>query len=116
MRYQVVFESGGYTHIDFETDNYDQAQEVMHELHNDMYLCGERNFFYYIKDTKMLELEKHKGYAYYKELARENAYYFKKLMDKGDFTQKQIEETKEYFKLVGKKYGLTKEFKEMGIL
>ena len=47
--YRVVFVSGGYRCVDFETTNYEQAQEVKRELTNDMYLSGERDFCYIIE-------------------------------------------------------------------
>lgn len=51
MRYQVVFHSGSYSKVDFETDCYEQALEVKFELTNEMRLGGEKDFYYEIKDT-----------------------------------------------------------------
>ena len=50
-RYQVVFCQGSYSHIDFETTDYQQAQEVRNELQNEMTLCGERNFYIVIREV-----------------------------------------------------------------
>lgn len=50
--YQVVFVQGGYTCVDYETNNYEQAVEVMTELRSQMYIAGERNFDYIIKQLK----------------------------------------------------------------
>ena len=52
MRYQVIFHQDGYSHVDYETDDYNQAQERRSELQAQMYEAGERNFYYEIKDTK----------------------------------------------------------------
>mgnify|MGYP000047790014 CR=1 FL=1 len=52
MKYQVIFCSGSYRHIDYETDNYEQACEVRSELQAEMYMCGERDFYYIIKKVK----------------------------------------------------------------
>ena len=52
MKYQVVFQQGYYSCVDYETDNYDQAVEVMYELQAQMYACGERNFSYFIKTVR----------------------------------------------------------------
>jgi hypothetical protein len=51
--YQVVFCQDGYTCVDYETSIYEQAQEVMAELRSQMYLAGERNFDYIIKELKV---------------------------------------------------------------
>lgn len=50
--YQVVFCQDGYSSVDFETTNYEQAQEVRMELYSQMSLMGERNFNYIIKEIK----------------------------------------------------------------
>lgn len=50
--YQVVFLQGNYENVDYETENYDQAQEVMRELQAEMTLGGERNFCYVIREVK----------------------------------------------------------------
>ena len=50
--YQVVFVQGNYGKVDYETENYSQAQEVMRELYSDMALGGERNFSYMIREVK----------------------------------------------------------------
>lgn len=47
--YQVVFCQGGYTCVDYETSNYEQACEVMAELYVQMSMAGERNFDYIIR-------------------------------------------------------------------
>ncbi len=52
IKYQVVFCSGGYSAIDYETYNYEQALEVRSELQAEMSLMGERDFFYIIKEVK----------------------------------------------------------------
>ena len=49
MKYQVVFQQGSYSCVDYETTDYDQAMEVKFELQAQMYACGERNFCYFIK-------------------------------------------------------------------
>lgn len=50
-KYQVIFHSGGYSAVDYETDNYDQAVEVKGELQAEMFMNGERNFYYEIKEN-----------------------------------------------------------------
>ena len=50
--YQVVFVQGGYSCVDYETSNYEQALEVMTELRSQMYIAGERNFDYIIKQVR----------------------------------------------------------------
>lgn len=50
-KYQVIFVQGSYSHVDYETDDYDQAQEVKRELQSDMYISGERDFCYVIKEV-----------------------------------------------------------------
>ena len=52
MKYQVIFCQGGYSQVDFETEDYEQALEVKYELQSQMYLCGERDFYYIIKKVK----------------------------------------------------------------
>lgn len=52
VTYQVVFSQGNYEKVDYETDNYEQAQEVMRELHASAKALGERNFCYCIKEVK----------------------------------------------------------------
>lgn len=52
-KYQVVFCQGSYSHIDFETTDYNQAQEVRRELQNDMTLCGERDFYIVIREVNI---------------------------------------------------------------
>lgn len=48
--YQVIFSQGDYSHVDYETESYEQACEVMRELQNEMYFGGERGFDYIIKE------------------------------------------------------------------
>lgn len=50
--YQVIFCSGGYSCIDAEVSTYEQAQEIKNELQAQMYMAGERNFNYIIKEVK----------------------------------------------------------------
>ena len=52
MKYQVVFIQGNYSAVDYETDNYDQAEEVRMELTSEMAINGERDFCYIIKTIK----------------------------------------------------------------
>lgn len=52
MLYQVIFHSGGYHKVDYETSDYDQALEVRRELESEMRLCGERDFYYEIKKVE----------------------------------------------------------------
>ena len=107
-RYQVIFSQGRYSAVDFETDDYSQAQEMRIHLTAQMSEAGERDFYYIIKDTLMEELEKHKGYRYYKELARENAIAYQKLASESEFSYAQIVEAQAFFEKVGKRYGLLK--------
>lgn len=51
--YQVIFCQGSYSHIDYETENEEQAYEVRSELQAEMYMSGERNFDYIIKEKEM---------------------------------------------------------------
>ena len=60
-RYQIIFCQGGYTAVDFETDDYEQAQEMRYHLTARMREAGERNFDYIIKDTQLEELENKRG-------------------------------------------------------
>lgn len=52
MKYQVIFQQGSYSCVDYETEDYDQAAEVMYELQAQMYAAGERNFSYFIKTVR----------------------------------------------------------------
>lgn len=52
MKYQVIFCQGNYSHIDYETTSYEQALEVKSELEAEMYICGERDFYYIIKELR----------------------------------------------------------------
>ena len=52
MKYQVVFIQGNYSAVDYETDNYEQAEEVRMELTSEMAINGERDFCYIIKTIK----------------------------------------------------------------
>ena len=54
-RYQVIFCQNGYSHVDYETDDYNQACEVRSELYAEMSMGGERDFYYIIKDTHRKE-------------------------------------------------------------
>ena len=47
--YKLIFCSGNYRKTDF-VGTYDQCCEVRSELSRDMYLCGERDFYYIIKE------------------------------------------------------------------
>lgn len=116
MRYQVIFCQGGYSAVDFETDDYSQAQEMRVHLTAQMHEAGERDFTYIIKDTKLEELEKKKGYRYYKELARENAIAYQKYASENSMSYEDIVKAQTFFTLVGKRYGLLKEFRENGII
>ena len=53
--YQVIFHSGDYKSVDYETSSYEQALEVMRELQSQMYICGERNFYYEIKEINYVK-------------------------------------------------------------
>ena len=50
--YQVIFCQGSYSHVDYETTSYEQAEEVKRELEAEMYLGGERDFYYIIKEKR----------------------------------------------------------------
>ena len=115
-RYQVVFCQGNYTAVDFETDDYSQAQEMRVHLQAQMAEAGEHNFYYIIEDTYMNELEKKKGYRYYKELARQNAIAYQEYASSQHMPIDDIVKAQKYFTLLGKRYGLLKEFRENGIL
>lgn len=52
MKYQVIFCSGNYEHIDYETENEEQAYEVKRELEADMFMSGERDFFYIVRKVR----------------------------------------------------------------
>ena len=115
-RYQVIFCQGNYTAVDFETDDYSQAQEMRIHLTAQMSEAGEKNFTYIIEDTLMNKLEKQKGYRYYKELARQNAQAYQMLASEKAFSYGEIVEAQAFFEKVGKRYGLLKEFRENGII
>ena len=116
MRYQVVFCSGSYHAVDFETDDYSQAQEMRVHLQAQMSEAGEKDFYYIIEDTLMNKLEKQKGYHYYKELARQNAIAYQSFMSEQSLSYQEIVDGQQYFLKVGQRYGLLKEFKENGII
>lgn len=115
-RYKVIFCQGNYSAVDFETDDYSQAQEMRYHLQAQMSEAGERDFYYIIEDTYMDELEKKKGYQYYKELARQNAQAYQRLASKKAFSYDEIVKAQAVFEKYGKRYGLLKEFRENGIL
>lgn len=50
--YQIIFHSGNYKAIDAEAETYDQAIEIRAELQAQMYIGGERDFYYEIKEVK----------------------------------------------------------------
>lgn len=52
MRYQVIFCQGDYTCVDDEVSTMDQALERKAELTSEMRVCGERDFYYIIKEVK----------------------------------------------------------------
>lgn len=49
-QYELIFCQEGYQHVDF-VGTYEQCQDVKRELERDMYLSGERNFYYIIKEA-----------------------------------------------------------------
>ena len=51
-KYLVIFCQGRYSKVDYETEDYDQALEVREELTRDMMFCGERDFYYIIKEVE----------------------------------------------------------------
>ncbi len=51
-KYQVIFHSGDYKCVDAEVPTYEQALECRSELQAQMYMCGERDFFYEIKKVE----------------------------------------------------------------
>ena len=115
-RYQVIFCQGNYTAVDFETDDYSQAQEMRIHLTAQMSEAGEKNFTYIIEDTLMNDLEKKKGYRYYKELARQNAQAYQRYASKASMSYEEIANATAVFEKLGKRYGLLKEFRENGII
>lgn len=115
-RYKVIFSQNGYNHVDYETDDYSQAQEMRIHLTAQMSEAGERDFYYIIEDTKLEELEKKKGYHYYKELARQNAIAYQEYASKTLMSYADVAKAQTYFTLLGKRYGLLKEFRENGII
>lgn len=50
--YQIVFCSGNYTCVDAEATTYEQAEEIRNELQAQMYMSGERDFYYIIREVK----------------------------------------------------------------
>lgn len=50
-KYEVVFCQGGYTHVDY-VGEYENCVEVKTELERDMFLSGERDFYYIIRRAK----------------------------------------------------------------
>ena len=46
--YQLVFEQGFYSRVDFE-GTLEQCQEVKYELQSQMHMSGETNFYYIIR-------------------------------------------------------------------
>lgn len=51
-KYELVFIQGNYSHVDFESDSYEQCVEVKDEMQVTMFLLGERHFDYIIRETK----------------------------------------------------------------
>ena len=51
--YQVVFHQNGYSCVDYETENIDQAFEVMTEMTAQAQAMGERDFCYSIKEKEV---------------------------------------------------------------
>lgn len=52
VSYQIIFHSGSYKYIDGEVNDYDQALELRDELASQMRMCGERDFYYEIKEIR----------------------------------------------------------------
>lgn len=50
--YKIIFCSGAYQYCDAEASTYEQALEIKSELQAQMYMCGERDFYYIIKEVK----------------------------------------------------------------
>lgn len=50
--YLIIFHSGNYKAVDGEAETYGQALEIRSELQAQMYMAGERDFFYEIKEVK----------------------------------------------------------------
>lgn len=116
-RYQVIFCQGGYSHVDFETDDYSQAQEMRVHLTAQMNEGGERNFTYIIEDTKApKEAKKPSTYQEHKQMARENAIAYQQYFADQNQSYEELVKHQEFFRKVGKRYGLIKEFKREGIL
>lgn len=46
--YELVFCQGGYTCVDF-VGTYDECLEARYELKSQMYISGERDFYYIIR-------------------------------------------------------------------
>lgn len=95
MRYQVIFTQGCYSRVDYETDELDNAQEVMHELYNDAYISGERGFDYIIKtvvyEPKMLDTETAKKIAenpeLFNEIYKEQIEHYKSVIEESEEKQ-----------------------------
>ena len=51
-KYEIIFHSGSYKCVDEIAYSYDQAQEIVHELTAQMYMGGERDFYYEIKKVE----------------------------------------------------------------
>lgn len=49
--YQLIFCQGSYRSIDFE-GSLEECEEVKYELQSQMYMFGERNFTYIIKEKQ----------------------------------------------------------------
>lgn len=52
IKWQVVFIQGSYSAVDYETYDYDQAEEVRMELTSEMAMNGERDFCYIIRGVQ----------------------------------------------------------------
>lgn len=49
--YELVFEQGRYSSVDF-VGTYEECAEMRYHLQADMYMCGERDFYYIIREKK----------------------------------------------------------------
>lgn len=59
---------------------------------------------------------KNNNYQYYKEQAREKAVEWQRDCENDNYSYSQLDEWGEYFTILAKRYGLTAEFKENGII
>lgn len=49
-QYEIIFHSGNYKCVDGIALSYEQALEIRSELEAQMRMCGERDFYYEIKE------------------------------------------------------------------